>query len=177
MFHHPQSDLAFCQHWNDLPTRFVGLDERNFAPALLATGSIPMVLEGVKDIPGAPPGTYRDGGITDYHFDVDLSKVNGIVMYPHFHHEVIPGWFDKRLRRRRTTGKQWPNVLFIAPSEAFVNALPYGKIPDRTDFQKLPVKERIAYWQTAIKAGQQMAEELQELIESGAIKNRIELWQ
>jgi len=176
MFHHPQSDLNFCRHWNDLPTRFVGLTEQNFQPALLATGSIPLVLEGVKDIPGAPPGVYRDGGITDYHFDVDLSQVNGLVLYPHFHSEAIPGWFDKRLKRRRTTGKDWPNVVFISPSDAFVKSLPYGKIPDRTDFQKLPAPQRIRYWQQAIEAGQRLADELQSLVETGNIRKRVELW-
>lgn len=177
MFHHPQSTLDFCRHWDDLPTRFVQLNARNFAPALLATGSIPLVLEGVKDIPGAPPGVYRDGGITDYHFDIDLSRVDGLVLYPHFHSEAIPGWFDKRLKKRRTRGKDWPNVIFISPSEAFVKALPYGKIPDRTDFQKLPVTERIEYWRKAIAAGQNLADELAELIASGKIKQHIQLWQ
>src|SRR5690606_18197289 len=46
---------------NDLPTRVLPLDADNLRPALLASGSIPLVLEGV-DIPGAPPGKYRDGG-------------------------------------------------------------------------------------------------------------------
>ena len=177
MFHHPHSSLSFCRHWHDLPTRFVELGRSNFAPALLATGSIPMVLEGVRDIPGAPPGVYRDGGITDYHFDVDLSKVDGLVLYPHFHQEVIPGWFDKRMKRRRTTGRDWPNVVFVSPSEQFVKSLPYGKIPDRTDFQKLPAKERIEYWRKAIAAGQRMGDELREVIESGAIRERVSLWQ
>ena len=136
-----------------------------------------MVLEGVRDIPGAPPGVYRDGGITDYHFDVDLSKVDGLVLYPHFHQEVIPGWFDKRMKRRRTTGRDWPNVVFVSPSEQFVKSLPYGKIPDRTDFQKLPAKERIEYWRKAIAAGQRMGDELREVIESGAIRERVSLWQ
>lgn len=176
LFHHPQSNLQFCQHWNDLPTRFVPLDNTNFQSALLATGSIPMVLEGVKDIPGAPRGMYRDGGITDYHFDFDLSAVNGLVLYPHFHHEVIPGWFDKRLKKRRTRGKDWPNVVFITPSHDFVQSLPYAKIPDRTDFHKLAADQRIAYWQQAIDAGQRLADEFQHLIESGAIRDRVELW-
>lgn len=176
VFHHPQATLNFCRPWQDLPTRFVTLTEENFAPALLATGSIPLVLDGVRDIPGAPAGVYRDGGITDYHFDLDFSAVNGLVLYPHFHQQVTPGWFDKRLKKRRTSGKQWPNVVLISPSEAFVKQLPYGKIPDRTDFQKMPAAQRIDYWQQAIAAGQRLGEELQTLIETGAIKDRVQLW-
>lgn len=176
VFHHPQSDLGFCQHWHDLPTQFVPLSEDNFQPALLATGSIPLVLEGVSDIPGAPQGVYRDGGITDYHFDVDLSKVNGLVLYPHFHREAIPGWFDKGLKRRRTTGKQWPNVAFITPTAQFIESLPYGKIPDRKDFKDLDDSDRLRYWRQAIDAGQRLGEELAEAIIQGKIQDKVQPW-
>ena len=43
--------------------------------ALHASGSIPFVLTGERDIPGAPPGQYWDGGIIDYHFDLAAFKV------------------------------------------------------------------------------------------------------
>jgi hypothetical protein len=36
------------------------------------------VLQAVHDIPGAPPGAYWDGGITDYHLHLDyLSAADG----------------------------------------------------------------------------------------------------
>ena len=176
VFHHPASDLKISKHWSDLPTRHVALTEQNFQPALLATGSIPLVLEGVRDIPGAPKGVYRDGGITDYHFDIDLSRVNGLTLYPHFHHQAIPGWFDKRLKWRRSTGRDWPNTLFISPTDAFLQKLPYQKIPDRKDFAQLDAPQRIDYWQKAIDAGRWMADELQTLIANGRLGERTQLW-
>ncbi|WP_220359316.1 patatin-like phospholipase family protein [Alkalilimnicola ehrlichii] len=57
---------------SDLPTQHVALTEENLRPALLASGSIPLVLAGVRDIAGGALGTYRDGGIIDYHFDIDF---------------------------------------------------------------------------------------------------------
>lgn len=36
----------------------------------MASGSIAVVMEGVRNIGGVPEGIYRDGGVTDYHFDI-----------------------------------------------------------------------------------------------------------
>lgn len=176
IFHHPASSAAFTEHWNDLPTRYATLSRENFKQALLATGSIPMVLEGVRDIPGAPAGIYRDGGVTDYHFDLDFSGVNGLVLYPHFHQEVIPGWFDKGLKKRRTTGALWPNVILLTPTQEFIDALPYQKIPDRNDFANMAADERIKYWQQAVDQGRRMADQLHEWIATDRIRDHVELW-
>lgn len=176
VFHHPAATPSFSKVWRDLPTRHVPLSEANFKAALLATGSIPLVLDGVRDIAGAPPGVYRDGGITDYHFDVDLSAVEGLVLYPHFYPSVTPGWFDKGLRWRRTTGRQWPKVILMAPSDEFVASLPYGKIPDRKDFANLDAATRLKYWRSAVAQGQQLAEQLQEWIASDRIRDKVQLW-
>ncbi|RUO25743.1 alpha/beta hydrolase [Aliidiomarina minuta] len=177
LFHHPDAAPALGEHWDDLPTLRVPLSKENFRQALLATGSIPMVLQGVKDIPGAPPGMYRDGGITDYHFDLDLSRQSGLVLYPHFHNQVVPGWFDKKLRWRRTTGQQWPNVILLTPTQAFLDALPYGKIPDRTDFVKMDVAERQKYWRQAVQIGYRMSEQLAEWQATDQLRRKIKLWE
>lgn len=176
IFHHPASNATFTQQWNDLPTRYAALSEQNFKQALLATGSIPMVLSGVRDIAGAPAGTYRDGGVTDYHFDLDFGGVEGLVLYPHFHQEVIPGWFDKSIKSRRTTGQHWPNVILLTPTAEFIEALPYKKIPDRTDFAKLDAEQRIQYWQQAVEQGKWMAEQLHEWIATDRIREKVQLW-
>lgn len=84
----------------DFPSRYLHLDGGNLRQALLASGSIPMVMEGVRDLPGAGPGTYRDGGLLDYHLDLPYED-RGVVLYPHFTDKVIPGWFDKGLPWRR----------------------------------------------------------------------------
>ncbi len=92
----------------DYRTRQVALTEANFNPALQASCSIPFVLQSVHNIPGAPPGAYWDGGITDYHLHLNYnaallaagtqaaeaggaSSGAGLVLYPHFQKAVVPG--------------------------------------------------------------------------------------
>jgi hypothetical protein len=41
-----------------------------------------------------------------------------------------------------------------------VASLPFGKIPDRTDFNKLPDPVRIAYWQEVTERSFELAEDL-----------------
>ncbi|MCF4992139.1 patatin-like phospholipase family protein, partial [Pseudomonas gessardii] len=73
----------------DFPSRFLDLELGNLRQALLASGSIPMVMQGVRDLPGAGAGTYRDGGLLDYHLDLPYHG-HDIVLYPHFTDRVIP---------------------------------------------------------------------------------------
>src|SRR5471032_3071483 len=65
--------------------------------ALLASGSIPLVLEAVSGIAGAPPGTYWDGGLVDYHLHLPYQRDPGLVFYPHFSEHIVPGWLDKSM--------------------------------------------------------------------------------
>ncbi|MDP3226684.1 MAG: patatin-like phospholipase family protein [Acidovorax sp.] len=58
----------------DYRTRQIGLNAGNFMQALQASCSIPFVLQAVHNIPGAPPGAYWDGGITDYHLHLAYGK-------------------------------------------------------------------------------------------------------
>ena len=53
---------------NPIETEFGWLTKENIHQALMASGSIPMIIKGVKNIPGLAPGMFRDGGIIDYHF-------------------------------------------------------------------------------------------------------------
>lgn len=157
----------------EFSTEFVRLRTANVRKALLASGSIPLVLEGVTDIPGAPDGVYRDGGITDYHFDLPFSSGEGLVLYPHFYSHFIPGWFDKPLSWRRPRPEHYHNVLVLAPSREFVSQLPYGKIPDRKDFETMDYDTRAAYWRSVLSASAALGEEFAELVRSGEGLNRI----
>ncbi|MFM6992031.1 MAG: patatin-like phospholipase family protein [Rhodoferax sp.] len=58
---------------NDYRTRQVLLTAANFMQAVQASCSIPFLLQSVRNIPGAPPGAYWDGGITDYHLHLDFA--------------------------------------------------------------------------------------------------------
>lgn len=151
----------------DIHTLDVKLTKNNVFDALMASGSIPFVLEGVRDISGAPRGLYLDGGITDYHFDVPFHVNDGLVLYPHFYPFVVPGWFDKHLPWRQVVREYYDNVLLVVPSREFVTSLPYGKIPDRDDFRKLDDQSRLRYWQRVLQESERLAEEFAALVESG----------
>lgn len=143
----------------DFKSRQVLLTEVNFNPALQASCSIPFVLQAVHDIPGAPPGAYWDGGITDYHLHLDYRQ--GIVLYPHFQRQVVPGWLDKGLKWRHKATPFLDRMLLLAPDLEWVKTLPNGKLPDRTDFTRygMDLAGRVKAWSAAASAAQQLADE------------------
>jgi hypothetical protein len=151
----------------DYRTHTVALDERNLRPAILASCSIPFWLDAVHDIPGAPPGAYWDGGITDYHLHLDYaSMTDGLVLYPHFQGSVIPGWLDKGLRHRHRATERLANVVLLAPDPDWVKTLPQGKLPDRSDFKAYgdDTTGRVAAWQRALAECQRLADEFEALV-------------
>jgi hypothetical protein len=162
---------------NDFPTQTVSLTPANLLQAIIASGSIPLVMEGIANIPGAKPGVYLDGGIVDYHIDIDFpgNRQDRLVLYPHYTDRIIPGWLDKRLTWRTPPSARTENLVLLAPSREFVQALPYGKIPDRNDFTRFFRRddERIAYWLKTAAASERLGEEFFEAIESGAIRQQV----
>ena len=129
--------------------RAVKLTAENLRFAALATGSLPYFVAGVKNIPGAPPGIYRDGGITDYQLNQDYTPGNGgVTMFFHYQEKIVPGWFDKRLSWRAPTKRQLNSVFQIFPGADFIKLLPEGRLPDRNDFVIYADKpsERIKRW-------------------------------
>ncbi|WP_341501372.1 hypothetical protein [Gallaecimonas sp. GXIMD4217] len=157
-------------HWletGDLPTEYLRLTETSLPLALEATGAIPLVLQGVRGIPGSRHRVHRDGGIIDYHFDMQL-RPDGLVLYPHFYSHPIPGWFDKGLTWRKPKAAHYDNVVILAPHPELVAGLPGGKLSDRTDFARLTDAERIACWQQVMDAGERMAEAFANSLRSGS---------
>ena len=172
---------AFPFGTHDYRTRQVALTSANFNPALQASCSIPFVLQAVHNIPGAPPGAYWDGGITDYHLHLNYpaattnaAKIgatnlqstpatgqNGLVLYPHFQKAVVPGWLDKSLKWRHRATHHLDTMVLLAPHPEWVKTLPNGKLPDRTDFTHYgnDLAARVAAWTTACSASQQLADE------------------
>jgi hypothetical protein len=141
-----------------LPGFTVTLNEHNLVDALLATAAVPMVFAPRRNIPGAPPGTYRDGGITDYHFDLDIEAPPGLVLYPHFYGHITPGWFDKMLAWRKPHGALAARTLLVAPAPAFIASLPARAIPDRRDFLNTSNDTREKNWRAAVAASEQLGE-------------------
>ncbi|MBM3387717.1 MAG: patatin-like phospholipase family protein [Betaproteobacteria bacterium] len=158
----------------DFRTRLHRLTEANFMPAVQASCSIPFVLQAVHDIPGAAPGAYWDGGITDYHLHLDWhtpgDRPEGrIVLYPHFQQQVVPGWLDKALKWRHASSRFLDHTVVLAPNPEWVKTLPNGKLPDRKDFSTYgqDLQARVQVWSAATGAAQQLADEFAQWLEHG----------
>lgn len=158
----------------DYRSRQVGLNARNLQAALLASCSIPFWLQAVHDIAGAPAGAYWDGGITDYHLHLNYAAMvgEGVVLYPHFQREVVPGWLDKALKHRHRPTAFLDNVVLLAPHPDWVRTLPNSKLPDRADFQRYgdDVAARAAAWRRAIDESQRLRDEFAEVCRQDRIQ-------
>jgi hypothetical protein len=144
--------------WDQFKTSTVELSRQNYRDALLASGAIPVVIEGIRNPAGAPTGMYRDGGMVDYHFDLPFMPQDGFVLYPHFAPLLKPGWFDKALSWRKVQATNYDRTIVVCPSQAFVDSLPYGKIPDRKDFERMETDSRIQYWNEVVDRNQSLAD-------------------
>ena len=152
-------------------THFATLSRANLASSLLASGTLPLIMQPVTGIDDAPPGHYWDGGIIDYHLALPYARLEAqepgaIVLYPHFNEHIVPGWLDKAMPWRRAArgpNRGWlDNVLIVAPSPAFLKTLPQGKLPDRGDFKHygLDHDARIGAWTRAMGEGARLRDEL-----------------
>ena len=160
VFSAPTEALPIPLH--DYRSRSVALTVANLQPSLLASCSIPMWLNAVHDIAGAPRGAYWDGGITDYHLHLDYAALpEGLVLYPHFQRSVIPGWLDKPLKRRHRTTPLLDNVIVLSPNPAWVASLPRGKLPDRADFKHFGDDHagRVLAWSRAVRESERLRDE------------------
>ena len=159
--------------FSEIGTAQVSLNEDNLIEALMATGAIPYILEGVRDIAGAKKGLFWDGGIVDYHFDCPLNAGDALTLYPHYSADFVPGWFDKALPWRRVKEHNYSQALMVCPSLQFVKSLPFGKIPDRKDFEQLDASDRIKYWKKVLAESARLAEDFHELVECGVTHEMI----
>ncbi|MGA3118987.1 MAG: patatin-like phospholipase family protein [Syntrophobacteraceae bacterium] len=161
---------------SDVETRKIPLSPRNLKDVLLASGSVPLLMLGVDNIPDAPRGMYRDGGIIDYHFDLpilqDDENDDGLILFPHYTDRIVPGWFDKGLPWRKPREANVDRLLLVSPSKQFIERLPYKRIPNREDFPFFRGRdeERVAYWNEVIEASASLGEEFLEAVETGAVR-------
>ena len=176
VFYNASKPPAFCLK-SQFRGNYVFLNEVNFKYAILASGAIPLVIDGVRDIYGAPLGVYRDGGLIDYHLTHQYAaKENEIVLFFHHQERIIPGWLDKNIKRRVPEPHTLNNVLMVLPSQSFIENLPGGKVPDRTDFVTFidDQETRIKNWYRAVELSAPLGEDFLELVESGKIKDIVE---
>lgn len=155
------------------PLHRIPLTPENLPQAVQASGAIPLVLSGVRDISGAPAGTYRDGGVIDYHLDLPLSDPDRLTLFPHFFPELKPGWFDKKLPYRRLGKEALDRTIVVCPSQEFIARLPHAKVPDRYDFVNFEPAERERNWRAAVAACRELADELQDVLEHDKLAARL----
>ncbi len=151
---------------SDLRSQQVPLTAHNLQPAILASCSIPFWLDAVHDIPGGPRGAYWDGGITDYHLHLPYATLaDGLVLYPHFQPQIVPGWLDKPWKRRHRTTSLLDNLVVLAPHPDWVRSLPNAKLPDRNDFKAYGDDEagRRRDWRRAVAESERIAEDFSRL--------------
>ncbi len=171
-----RNSLSFMEH--GFRGKVVNLNRHNLKIAALATGSLPYVVAGVEDIPGAPTGIYRDGGLTDYHLNQEyIHDDKGITLLFHHQERIVPGWFDKHLSWRKPSERSIERVLQVYPTEDFVKLLPGNRIPDRTDFKTFvnDPAERIRRWDKASKLSEILGEEFAEAVYSGKISKEVNI--
>ena len=156
------------------PLTRVELSDENLKDAIVATGSIPMVLSGVRDIAGAPRGIYRDGGVIDYHLDLPHSAPERLTLYLHFIDRIVPGWFDKKLSWRKPDPAHVDRTILVSPSREFVSRLPHAKIPDRQDFVNFSPEDRVRAWRTTIDMCDELADEFHEVLDKDQLAARLE---
>ncbi len=153
------------------------LNPANFKSAVLASGTIPLVIAGVRDIFSAPAGVYRDGGLFQYHLNQQYCPREGEFTLL-FHHQtkLVPGWLDKKLHKRRTPDALLESVIMVFPHDEFVEALPGGKVPDRNDLALMMNEpdKRKRRWRKTVEISAGLGEDFLELVNSGKIKDMAE---
>ena len=89
------------------------------------------------------------------------SAERGIVLYPHFQHQVVPGWFDKNLAWRHPFTPALDRMVVLSPHPDWVRTLPNAKLPDRQDFTHYGADSnaRAKAWAGATQASQQLVDE------------------
>ncbi len=155
------------------PLHKVPLVAENLRDAIVATGAIPWIMNGVRDIAGAPPGMYRDGGVIDYHIDLPQSDNERLSLFPHFYDFLRPGWFDKRLSWRRPQPLNVDRMILVSPSASFVARLPHAKIPDRRDFVAYSTPDRVRTWRRVVDMCRALADDFEDVLDNQRLAERL----
>jgi len=173
LFYDPR-DLPPFYDVGGFPYERTEITAENLADSIRASGAIPLVLNGIRDIAGAPTGIYRDGGIIDYHLDLPTSQEGRLTLFPHFFDYLKPGWFDKKLSWRRHAAANTDRTVVICPSAEFVARLPNGKVPDRTDFQTMTPELRRKVWRSVVDACEELGAELHRTLDREDLPAQLE---
>ncbi|MEY4577580.1 MAG: hypothetical protein RL701_2283 [Pseudomonadota bacterium] len=150
------------------------LTESNMREVALASGTVPMYMQLVRNLEGAQPGAYLDGGFSDYHLNRTADAGPGVTLLFSHQRRIVPAWFDKFAPWRKLDPQALSRLVLVYPSEAFVKSLPGGAIPTRDDFKRF-VQEpelRIERWRTIAERSRELAATFLADAASGAIASK-----
>lgn len=175
VFYNAPTPPPFCLA-ADFRGVYAPLTETNFKHALLASGAIPLVVECIDDIYGAPRGRYVDGGLLDYHLTHDYAAKDELTLFFHHQERITPGWLDQQLKSRRTSGDVLDRVLMVYPREELIARLPDGKAPDRNDYVTYlnDPRQRRRNWLRALEITAPLGEEFLEMVASKRLRQVVE---
>jgi hypothetical protein len=151
------------------------LTTHNVRDVALATGTVPMYMQNVRDITDAPPGSYIDGGFSDYHVNRSTGAGHSIsVLFLH-QRRIIPSWLDKFVPWRRAARDELSRLLLVYPSAEFVRSLPGAAIPTRDDFTKFVDQRetRIERWRKVVAQSGALGERFIQDATTGDIAARV----
>lgn len=168
---------------DQIETVSIELTKGNLRQAILASGSLPVYMYGVKfGIPEELSFPYefdrsngymmlRDGGLLDYHPSPSnlMSSKKQLVLYPHFYPYLIEGWFDKLKRKKYVSSDKLDNLIIVTPSDSYIKRLPQKRIPDRKDFEVYAGNDelRMSLWRVAADRSHELGETWLQLAKSG----------
>jgi hypothetical protein len=152
------------------------LSVHNVRELLLASGSVPMYMQLVRDPPGVARGAYLDGGFSDYHINRTADAGPGVSLLILHQRRIVPAWFDKFMPWRKAEPHGLARLLQVYPTHEFVRSLPGGAIPTREDFTRLVADPelRITRWRAAASRSAELAAEFLEDVHSGAIAAKVQ---
>jgi hypothetical protein len=146
----------------------------NVHDVALASGTVPMYMQSVRNIAHAPPGSYIDGGFSDYHVNQGVSAGRAISVLFLPQRRIVPTWLDKFVPWRRPPSDELSRLLLVYPSVEFVRSLPGAAIPTRHDFKTFvdAREERIGRWRTVAARSAELGQSFVDDVASGAIASR-----
>jgi predicted acylesterase/phospholipase RssA len=161
--------------FDNFSTHFSPLTRDNLASGLLASGTLPMLMKPVRDIAGAPPGHYWDGGIIDYNLALPYARLTeqdqgdcAVSALQRAHRAGLAGQGAALAAPARGPNRGWlDNVLIVAPSPEFLGKLPRGKLIDRSDFKYYGLNHdaRILAWKQAMDEGERLRDEFASFVD------------